>query len=304
MQRPFRVSPILQFLALRAIARVCPPSANLDPWCGAGVAAARAMADGPDRRPGAWLSRWPHAAVDDFWRGTQTQLLQQFKSPAEGMGELVVAQNAGRKNPMGWGEWGRSPDAILMGLKPPMDSVKKVMPLPPGVRVAGIIALPSELEGVAKEVLGPLRDHGREGWWVVPAQPSAWDSLSLDHYLLAHRLGVSMWLEAPAQSAWAAYTEALCASARLMSRFQDWEQWVWPVCDLIEQGFEETLLLGSPTFKAKLPWKWEGKARNPDWAKTGRVVWDALEQSLGGTGALNEILVANSLWREKLLVRQ
>lgn len=204
---------------------------------------------------------------------------------------------------MEWGAWPEFPSEILMGILPPPARPRKASSLPSSVQVAGVVLSPDRLDKHSKEVFAPLRDRGREGWWIIPADSKAYTALSAEHYQLAHRLGVSLWLEAPSLSMWGAYLDVLAQSSRILARAPDWEQWVWPACDLIEQGFEETLLLGSPTFKSRPPWKWVGKARNPDWTKTGFVVWEEFEKSLGGRGALEEILVANSLWREKLLVR-
>lgn len=303
MQRPFRVSPVLQFLALRALSAAGPAVGGSDPWCGVGLVAAKAMSDGPDRRPGAWLSRWPRLAVEDFWRGVDTRLVGEFQPFEHGMGELVAAQNLGRKKPVEWGQWpGEGGSDILMGVLPPASSGQLVS-MPDPIRVAGVVLPPSTVEGSAKEVFELLREGGREGWWIVPAEMEHWRALEPSHYQLAHRLGVAIWLEAPSQSMWPAYLELLADCSKHLARSAHWEQWVWPVCDLIQQGFEETLLLASPNFKSRIPWKWEGRAKNPDWVKAGSVVWEAFEQSLGGRGALEEILVANALWREKLLVR-
>lgn len=288
---------MLQFLAHRAVRKVG-PAVSGDPWHGVGAVALSAIEEGPLRSPSAWLGRWTGRVVEDFWRGQSHDLLQADPGEME-MGALVKAQNAGRKRPTPWGQWPGSAPSVLMGVT--VGDTSPPDPLPADVRVVGVEFSPTLPEAPFRQVLEEVRKAGRQAWWIVPATGGSWRFLNREHYLLAHRLGLSLWLEAPTQAGWSDYLESLRQATSQVCRDAQWEQWVWPVCDLLQKGFEESLNPLAP--RASAPWKWEGRIRRPDWRQAQQVVWDCAEEVLGGSGTLGEILVACAL-ADKGVIRQ
>lgn len=280
---------MIQFLAQRAILKADEAPAG-DPWHGVGAMALRTMEEGPTRSPSTWLHRWTDRVVEDFWRSQSHPLLKGAGSEVD-MGALLKAQNAGRKRQVSWGDWPEPSPEIMMGTV--LTAASSGVKLPDEVKVVGVEFSPAHPETPFRQVLEGLRVGEREAWWVVPAKGGSWRLLEKEHYLLAHRLGVSIWLETPPQTGWVEYLESLAAVTRQLCREVQWEQWVWPVCDLLQKGFEESLNPFST--KAPAPWRWEGRIRRPDWRAAQRVVWDSAEEALGGRGVLDELLVASVL---------
>lgn len=280
---------MLQFLAQRAVRQAGQAPAG-DPWHGVGAVALRTMEEGPARSPSTWTHRWAGRVVVDFWRSQSHPLLQGAGLEVE-MGALLKAQNAGRKNPAAWGAWPDPLPEVIMGAT--LSDRYPCARIPETVKVVGVEFSPADPEGPFRQALEGIRDEDREAWWIVPAKGGTWNLLNMEHYLLAHRMGVSLWLETPPQSGWANYLDGLAAATRQMCRDAHWEQWIWPVCDLLQKGFEESLNPLAP--KASAPWRWEGRIRRPDWRDAQRVVWESAEEVLGGGGVFDELLVASAL---------
>lgn len=299
MQRPLCVSPMLVLLALRAHATVAASlgeGAAADPWCGLSAVLPRAVGEGAGRVPARWLSRWPAAAVQDFWNATGSSLLAHAYQPGKhpGMEALIRAVNAGRRRPTAWNE---ASGSIDMGLVP----VEAPAGVPDCLEVGGLVFNPAAPDGREQALLEALASSKAEAWWVVPPSREAWGALGPEALRLVHRLGVSLWLDAPAQGEWGDYLGSLARLSQALARMPGWDQWVWPLCDLIQQSFQDVILHGRPGHGSTGPWAWEGRCRHPDWQKTRVAAWSAMEQALGGEGALDEILVASVLWRHDLL---
>ena len=303
MQRPLCVSPMLVLLAARAHARVAGSlgmDVAADPWCGLSSVLPRTVSEGAGRTPSTWLSRWPAGAAQAFWSATRSPLIREaFRSTDHpGMEALVHAVNAARRRPTVWGDWPNPPCEVDMGLAP---SPHAAACLPDNLRVGGLVVDPGSMDAPAKSLLEALACSHAEAWWVAPPSRGGWHGLDPKALQLIHRLGVSLWLDAPVQGEWMDYQACMVRLAQNLARMQGWDQWVWPVCDLIEQSFEDVIATGRPASRQEGPWAWEGRCRNPDWRKTRAALWAAVEQALGGEGSLDEILVASVLWQHDLL---
>lgn len=307
MHRPLSTNPLLCLLARRAYAAAMPrlgPGVSADPWCGLGVLAGRVIGEGAERTPATWASRWPAAAREGLAAARRhsswSDLSERTAPPMEA---LVVQAHETRRQPTPWGQW-KATGPVLFGVEPASGGVAPVVGLPDDVRTVGVVACPVPAgfdEGVL-ECLERSKAQGKETWVEVPADPVAWRQWGAVHWELCHRLGVSVWFQAPNQEGWAGYAAFLETAMAGWVRHPRWEQWVWPAADLLQQGMEDTMVYGKPGHREAAPWPWEGRCKNPDWLRLRKHLWASAESALGGDGALEEIAMASILADAGLLV--
>ena len=282
---------MLSLLALRAFARVRDRLGGVgtDRWNGARMAAERAMGDGPDRTPMQWCRKWPEPSWLAFVESHRSDLLNQEDVDPMGPGPAEVTEIAlGHVTNSG----------VRFGVQ------RGPSPDEGGLRVVGVTAPPNS-DGWPPEIAHLLlqwRQTSAQVWCEIPGEPSAWRALSEIHPVWMHRLGVSLWLHPPQEASdWSAYAAMLEEQVSFFARDERWEQWVWPLCDLVQQCLEDVLTHGRPIHRKVLPWRSTPVGRSADWSKVRERVWDALEKTLGGAGAPEEILVACVLAQNGLL---
>ena len=307
MHRPLSTNPLVALLARKAFAHALPrlgPGAGVDPWCGLGLIASQAVGEGRDRTPGTWVKGWPEAARKGLAKARVSSAWQQAKQPRvlPSIAELVVVANEGRKRSTAWGDW-ESMGPALFGVTP-AESLHEETFFPASMKVIGIVAEPVGKE-FSKETLWSLekaKAAGKEVWAEVPDTLESWGSWSENHWLLLHRLGVAVWFRPPNQEGWAAYAAFLDQQVAGWVKSPHTEQWAWPMADLLGQAMEDLIVYGKPTHKEAAPWAWEGRCKNPDWLKLRKQLWATSQSALGGSGALEEILVGAILADAGLLV--
>ncbi len=256
----------------------------------------RAIGEGSERTPLKWVARWPLAVQEGFWKAVSRRWPQHSGYSMEA---LLKLSNDGRKKPLPWGQW--EPEASARFAVLPVDS-----PLPPPDALL-LVGLVPELDdhGLSTATLSCIekaKENGLDVWLDVPSTPDLWDRWGVQHWRQCHRLGVAVWFQPPVQERWNDYVGFLEKQAARLVRQTDWEQWVWPVCDLLEYSMEDVLVYGKPVHRSGLPWKWEGRCKTPDWLKARRQIWEASSNALGGPGALDEVLVASVLANDQLLL--
>jgi len=286
---------MLHLLAFRARAALAGSTA--DPWAGTRLAMERAVGDGRERTPARWMERWPAVAQENFWRSHERKwpITSDLPLPHQ----LAAGFHQARKKPVVWGAWGHE-ETTWLGVTPIADPG----PLPRSARVVGIVASlgPGGLDKKTLQCIEAAKDQGCQVWLLIPADPVVWSAWEGEHWRQCHRLGVALWLEAPAQDYWSDYVAFLGRATAHVVRQSDWEQWVFPVCDLLEFSFEDLIVYGTPVKRNGLPWAWEGRCKSPDWSRVRHQVWDAASLAGGGAGSLEEVLVATVLAKEELLL--
>jgi len=290
MAVPITCSPMLYLLALRASAVL--GTRREDAWAGSFLAMERAIGEGSERRPEKWLQRWPAAAQAAFWKAANRSW------DVEDGVTMDAIRSAASVLPKGaaWGEGVVAP--IQFGVTP----VAFPKPLAETVRVIGVVpeALPA---GWSDETLACLEmaKSQRIVTWVDAVDTGLeWTGA---HWQQCHRLGVAAWLRAPASGSWGRYGEFLAQQVAWLVRQPEWEQWVWPLSELLEACFEDVLLYGKPHHRSISPSRGEGAARASHWTSVRKQVWESATSALGGAGALEEVLVASVLANSRLLLR-
>lgn len=289
MAVPITCSPMLHLLALRASAVL--GSHREDAWAGSFLAMERAIGEGSERRPGKWLQRWPVGAQAAFWKAAS-------RSWAVEDGISMEAIRSAACTPPKEVMWGdQLVDPIHFGVKP----VASPERLAQTVQVVGV--MPTALAaGWSLETLSCLEMAKAQqlGTWLDAVETGVeWTGV---HWQQCHRLGVAAWLRAPTTGSWGRYAEFLGRQVAWLVRQPEWEQWVWPISDLLEASFEDVLLYGKPYHRSILPCR-GGAGRASNWAMVRKQVWESATSALGGPGALEEVLVASVLANTRLLLR-
>lgn len=294
MAFPIACSPMLHLLALRA--RSVLGVARGDAWAGTFLAMERAVGEGSERLPYRWMDRWPVPVRESFWQAAGKAWAQGVDLPLD---QLRAAADT-KKPTSPWGQWNGEAE-VQFGVAP------IPTPLAPPRSLKGVGVVPEITpDGFALSTLACLeaaKESGLAVWLDVPGNAAMWQQWGPALWHQNHRVGVATWLHPPEHDKWADYAEFLAQQAAVLVRQSGWEQWVWPVCDLLEYSLEDVLLYGKPIHRSGVPWKGDGRNKAAEWTKVRRRVWDSASAALGGAGALEEVLVATVLAKEQLLLR-
>ena len=292
MPAPIVCSPLLHLLALRAAA-VLGPSRG-DAWAGTFLAMERAIGEGSERAPVKWMVRWPAAVQEGFWQAAARSWPPHAAVPVEA---LVAGMS--RRPARAWGQWAMEGPADF-GLLP----IASPGPLPASIHAVGVVPR-LEKEGFSAETLACVeaaKEQGVTVWLDVPPSPEEWAKWTPAHWKQSHRIGAATWLRPPAHEAWGDYSEFMAAQTAYLVRQPGWEQWSWPICNLLEYALEDVLIYGKPNHRTGLPWKSDGRGKASDWLRLRKQLWESASAGMGGAGTLEEVLVATVLAKDHLLL--
>lgn len=305
MHRLLGVNPMLLSLALSAYREaMASRPAMVDPWCGLGLVALRAQDARKDRLPVHWMRSWTPQAVASFWESwavleqTDTKEARLLAGPsahhdlarAVCEGVEVSGVFAGLE----------TPTQVLAALKASSASGEHrrlLVGAHPVSHGHGVVA--SALEAME----AALTASNAQVWWQLPAEPVSWNEIGYRHLQTAHRLGVGLWVAPVCTGEAAGYLAGIDRLAQGLLRFPGWNQWVWPICDVLWFMFRDLSVHGKILHKPSLPGKSEAKTKFCDWGRVSRQIQESAELCLGGAGVLEEILVAAALVENHLLRR-
>lgn len=295
MIRPQSISPLLVLLVQRAHRSVrgrLGVAVDADPWCGMGLLVAQ-VPDG-DRSPRDWVRGWRAAARESYSAALNSPLVQAGKRESSFLDPLLLpSRDVGVGRPMVTWEslaHGQTSDDVRFGVK----ASPKVQEWPAGLKTVGVVMEygPGGFELQELDALLSARDHGIQAWAELPGEPEAWSAWSDGCWGAVDKVGAAVWAHPPVQDHWNDYGAFLERAILRWCQDGNWEQWMWPAADLLQQAIEEAMLNGTPSKKEAGPWPaFPGRCRHPDWGRLRRQLWAATQRACGGAGALEDVIV-------------
>lgn len=145
------------------------------------------------------------------------------------------------------------------------------------------------------ETIGFFKEKSNaQVWWQVsPSVLNHRFSLETSPYLFSERVGVSLFLCPFKNGITPEYKNALINAAYFIGKKSNLEQWIFPVCEIIECCFYDFILFGelsnSKTPPSHLSWM-------SDWPEIKKSVWESFIKGFGGQeSACIELMCAYAL---------
>lgn len=119
------------------------------------------------------------------------------------------------------------------------------------------------------------RDQGKQAWIKLPSGMEV-SPLALEGAL---RIGAAWWCEpACERAAWDGYVQEQSQWSDTILRSSEWDQWVWPWCNLVEQGLRMCLHGKKPSAaRFGFPEGWKDR-RVAAWGTLGMKVWQSASE--------------------------
>ena len=135
--------------------------------------------------------------------------------------------------------------------------------------------------GLSKQLAAGLievRESHQQAWIALPEMelPSA------SARQAALRLGAAWWVCAPARPLWDAYAHLQVEWGHVVLRSPEWDQWVWPWANLIEQGLRLCMMGKKPSASRFVAPEGCAEGKPAAWGSLAMRAWQGADGALDG----------------------